>query len=76
MLLDKHRNFFIHEGAPYLAVDLSNEPTTHDLLIIKEKMKTFSDPDSFVSLSEINYIVQGFIEAKRQLQEYLVSLFR
>jgi len=76
VLLDKHRNFFIHEGAPYLAVDLSNEPTAHDLLIIKEKMRTFSDPNSFVSLSEINYIVQGFIEAKRQLQEYLVSLFR
>jgi hypothetical protein len=75
-LLDKHRNFFMHEGAPYLAVDLSNEPTTKDLLIIKNKMRTFSDPDSFVSLSEINIIVQGFIGAKQRLQEYLVLLYR
>jgi len=75
-LLDKHRNFFMHEGAPYLAVDLSNETTAKDLLIIKNKMRTFSDPDSFVSLSEINFIVQGFIGAKQRLQEYLVSLFR
>ena len=76
VLLDKHRNFFIHEGAPYIAVDLSNEPATLDVLIMKENIKTFTDPDTFVSLSDINLIVQGFIAARRQLQDYLVSLFR
>ncbi|OYV79990.1 MAG: hypothetical protein B7X47_02235 [Ferrovum sp. 34-44-207] len=75
-LLDKHRNFFIHEGAPYIAVDLSKEPDHFDLLIIKENMKSFSEPDTFVSLSEINSIVQGFVAARKQLQVYLVSLFR
>jgi hypothetical protein len=76
VLLDKHRNFFMHEGAPYLAVDLSNGPATLDILIMKENIKTFTDPDTFVSLSEINLIVQGFIAARRRLQDYLVSLFR
>lgn len=76
VLLDKHRNFFTHEGAPYIALDLSNEPATMDILIMKENIKTFTNPDTFVSLSEINLIVQGFIAARRQLQDYLVSLFR
>lgn len=75
-LLDKHRNFFTHEGAPYIAVDLSNGPATLDVLIMKENIKVFTDPDTFVSLSEINFIVQGFIAARRQLQGYLVSLFK
>ena len=76
LLLDKHRNFFIHEGAPYIALDLSNEPATVDVLIMKENIKAFTDPDTFVPLSEINFIVHGFIGARRQLQDYLVSLFK
>jgi hypothetical protein len=75
-LLDKHRNFFTHEGAPYIALDLSNEPATLDILIMKENIKTFTDPDTFVSLSEISLIVKGFIGARRKLQDYLISLFR
>lgn len=74
--LDKHRNFFIHEGAPYLAVDLSKEPETFDLLIMKENVRIFTDPDTFVTLSEMNVIVQGFIAAKQLLQEHLASLFK
>lgn len=74
--LDRQRNFFMHEGAPYLAVDLSMEPETFDLLFMKENVQAFTDPETFVSLSEINTIVQGFIAAKQKLQEYLVSLFK
>ncbi len=74
--LGNHRNFFMHEGAPYIAVDLSSEPVTLDILIMKENVKTFSDPDTYVSLSEINLIVRGFLAARTQLQDYLVSLFK
>lgn len=74
--LDKHRNFFMHEGAPYLAVDLSNSPTALDLLIMKDNVPTFTDPDTFVPLSEVNTIVQGFVAAKHRLQKYLISLFK
>jgi len=73
--LDKHRNFFMHEGAPYLAIDISNEPKAFDLLIMKENVRVFTDPEKFIALSEINIIVQGFITAKQRLQEYLASLF-
>jgi hypothetical protein len=74
--LDKHRNFFMHEGAPYLAVDISNEPEEFDLLIMKENIRVFTDPEMFIALSEINIIVQGFITAKQRLQVYLASLFK
>jgi hypothetical protein len=66
----------MHEGAPYIAVDLSKEPEYFDLLIMKENIKTFSGPDTFVSLSEINSIVRKFVAARQKLQDYLVSLFR
>ena len=66
----------MHEGAPYIAVDLSKEPEHFDLLIMKENLKTFSDPSTFVSLSELDSMAQGFVMAKQQLQDYLISLFR
>jgi len=33
--LDRNRNFFIHEGTPYLAIDVSRDPKQYDLLIMK-----------------------------------------
>lgn len=73
--LDKHRNFFIHAGAPYLAVDISAAPNAYDLLIMRKNIKRFTTPKQYVALSEINSIVQGFIDAKAKLQKYLVALF-
>jgi len=73
--LDAHRNFFMHEGAPYLAVDLSAEPDHFDLLILKKNKISFLNPDDFVALSDINTIVHGFVASKNQLQIHLASLF-
>lgn len=73
--LDKHRNFFIHEGTPYLAVDISAETNAYDLLIMRKNVKRFTTPKQYVALSEINIIVQGFLGAKARLQKYLTSLF-
>ena len=74
--LDAHRNFFMHEGAPYLAVDLSVEPDHFDLLILKKNIISFSNPDDFVALSDVNAIVHGFVVSKLQLQTHLITLFR
>lgn len=73
--LDKHRNFFIHEGAPYLAVDVSEEPDAYDLLIMRKNVRRFTSPKQYVALSEVNAIVQGFLGAKGKLQQHLISLF-
>lgn len=74
--LDKHRNFFMHEGAPYIAVDLSNDVDgRYDLLIMKENIKDFSNSDKFIRLSELSTIVSGFELSKPLIQQYLVNLF-
>ncbi len=75
--LDKHRNFFIHEGAPYIAVDLSEDMNErYDLLIMKKNLRNFSDDDKFLQLSELNTIVKGFELSKSVIQRYLIDLFQ
>ncbi len=71
--LDKHRNFFMHEGAPYIAIDLSDEPISYDLLIMKENIKVFDNADKFVRLSELNEIVEGFLRSRDIVQRHLIQ---
>ena len=71
--LNDNRNFFMHQGTPYVAVDVSNARGNYDLLIMKEDLKEFNNPTNFVRLSEINDIVQGFQYSRAVLQDYLVN---
>lgn len=71
--LDQHRNFFMHKGAPWIAVDLSKEPGAYDLLIMKGNPKWFQGEDQFIRLSELNMIVQGFVTSKYLIQQELID---
>lgn len=73
--LDKHRNFFMHNGAPYLAIDISIVHKNYDLLIMKENINSFKDKSKFLKLSDINKIVHGFASAKPIIQQHLINLF-
>lgn len=73
--LNNHRNLFIHNSAPYIAVDISNNYPDYDLLIMKEQVEEFSDPSKFITLSQLNEIVNGFEQAKDLLQRHLINLF-
>ena len=74
-VLNTKRNFFIHEGAPYVAVDVSKAPEDYDLLIMKENLKFFEERDKFIRLSEVNEMVQGFRRSRSIVQSYLSRLF-
>lgn len=74
-VLGTNRNFFIHEGAPYIAVDVSKAPDDYDILIMKENLKTFDERDKFIKLSEVNEMVQGFRGSRSIVQSYLSGLF-
>jgi len=74
--LDNQRNFFMHEGAPYFAVDISGGPGKYDLLIMRENIKFFNDHLKFIKLSEINAIVEGFSIAKPIIQKHLIELYQ
>lgn len=69
--LDKERNFFIHNGSPYLAVDISKDDP--DLIIMKEL--SFDNNQKYIRLSELNNIVYGFSKAKCILQGHIISIY-
>ncbi len=73
--LSNHRNFFIHEGAPYIAIDISEGEGRYELLVMKENIKNFEDKDKYLTISELNDMVQGFLNSKPVIQEHLVNLF-
>ena len=74
--LDSQRNFFMHETAPYFAVDISKGLGKYDLLIMRENIKVFNDHSKFIKMSEINSVVQGFALAKPVIQRHLIELYR
>lgn len=74
LILDKERNFFIHEGAPYHAIDISTEK--YDLIIMKDNLKTFNDPNKFITLEEINKVISGFNNSIFIIKNHIISLFK
>lgn len=74
-ILDKTRNFFMHEGTPYIAISMggSNEPI--DLIIMEENLKVFDDPSKFITLVELNKILKGFIKAMVIIQKHIINLY-
>jgi hypothetical protein len=71
--LEKHRIFFIHRGAPAIAIDLTNEGEYYDLIIMKENLKKFDNNSKFLLLSDLNKIVYGFLKARGALQQYIIK---
>ncbi|HKR38407.1 MAG TPA: hypothetical protein VJU59_01810 [Paraburkholderia sp.] len=67
------RNFIAHVGAFYLALDTS-EPFW-DLLLVKGNTKQFDDPMTYVRLSSVMGIMDGFLGCREAMQAHLVALF-
>lgn len=76
--LDKLRNSFIHEEAPDIAMDISDE-SKYDLLIMNKDIKDFNsgnNDDAFIKLSMLGQIVKDFLRSKTFLQEHLIQYIR
>lgn len=74
-MLDRDRNFVTHKGTPYLAIDIS-DARAWGLLVMKENLVKFDDPEKFFSLSDLQAIADGFLNAKAALQTHLIALFK
>ena len=74
--LDNHRNFFLHNGSPYIAIDISPSLNDFDILIMKENIKRFEDDSKYLRSSDLNKIVSGFAASKPVIQKYLRDLFQ
>jgi hypothetical protein len=70
-LLDKNRKFIAHEGGCYLAIDISDDDN-RDLLVMKDALIEFNDPNAFFTLADISSISQGFATAKLDGAKLLV----
>lgn len=74
--LGGHRNFFIHEGAPYFAMDLSKaDAGQYDLLIMRRNLRSFEDERQFLRYSALRQIVGGFQDSRLPIQQHLAGLF-
>lgn len=72
--LDNLRNFFMHEGAPYIAFDVTKGSDFIELIIMKENVSDFKNLDTFIKIDMLNEIVKGFSSANTSLQNYLIDL--
>ncbi|CAJ7431063.1 Uncharacterised protein [Burkholderia pseudomallei] len=66
------RNFIAHVGAFYLALDTSE--ASWDLLLVKGNTKQFDDPSTYVRVSSVMDIINGFVECRDAMQAHLIAL--
>lgn len=71
-VLDESRNFFIHNGAPYIALDITNEKYMN-IIIMKENLKSFEDSKKYITLNDLVNIREGFKKSLPILQEHLIT---
>jgi hypothetical protein len=75
--LADHRNFFTHEGAPYIAIeDRMVRPPEFDLIVLKTNIHDFAkaDPSSYFRVSELKSVVAGIRTLSVQAQKHLIDL--
>ena len=70
--LDRFRNIFSHNKAPYIAVDYTNSQNPRILVMAKIKQK-FEDEKGYISTERFNEIYEGFEEEKAILKEYIIN---
>ena len=72
-LLDSERNFFIHEGTPFFAIDYTNHTIgQYDILIMKDNIHSFDQKKKYYRLSEFSKILNGFHKSKNIIADYLM----
>ncbi|MGO9272657.1 MAG: hypothetical protein ACLQOO_20885 [Terriglobia bacterium] len=77
LFLSEHRNFFTHNGAPYIAIeDRLVRPPEFDFLIMRTNIHDFENaqPGDYFRLSEFQGVVEGVKRLARTAQQELVTL--
>jgi len=70
---DRHRNFVAHEGALYVAIEVTGG--NMELLVMRENLSSFADPTRFFRFSELREVSTAFDGLKQALQQVLIRLF-
>jgi hypothetical protein len=70
--LAKARNFFLHESAPWPAVQVhSREPLSCELVVLKSNVRALTDPSTFISKRQLVEITRGLTAAVWGVQQWL-----
>jgi hypothetical protein len=70
--LAQARNFFLHESAPWPAVQVHNrEPLKCELVVLKSNVRDLTDPSTFISKRQLVEITRGLAAAVRGLHQWL-----
>ncbi len=74
--LSRHRNFFTHEGAPYIAIEpIAIIPQGLEFIIMRKNIHNFSqaDPGDYFRLSEFTEVLEKLRKLTGETQRYLVD---
>ena len=72
-LLNTERNYFMHNYAPYIDIDIS-DASKYDILIQKENLHEYLDIEKFIRLNEFDTIVQNFQKIRQLIQKKLIEI--
>jgi hypothetical protein len=70
--LIESRNFFLHQSAPWLALQIDGrDPLVCTLIVLKSNVRDLSDPNTFISKLALVGITRGMTRAVWGIQEWL-----
>lgn len=74
-ILKRARNFAAHDGILYPAVDVSNKDHP-EVVFLFQNVKSLDDPKKFISVKQIQEVIDGFLDSKTAIQEHLIKMFQ
>lgn len=70
--VQEHRKLFFHETAPWIALSISKrDPLEFSLIIMKENLKEFDNPEKYITQQQLFDSWQGFDRAISTICEWL-----
>lgn len=69
--LVESRNFFVHKGTCYIAVDVSKKP--YDLILTKKFNQKFQNEKDYITIEHLIDMVKNFYEVRIDLKNYMIK---
>jgi hypothetical protein len=71
--LNDERNLFIHQTAPWFAIEVTGQtPVRYELLILKRNTHDLEDPNGYARFDQYRAVYQGFIGTMQGLHRWLI----
>lgn len=72
--LRTNRNAFIHDTAPWIALDVASlQPFKAEVVLLKRDVSTLANPDDFLHIDDCRSIIEGFRKSFGGLEQWLAE---